>query len=117
MDEAAVKTLVSSAVKTALDEYKKEVAKTSVAMDSAMQLYRARFGNPRISFDSADAVYDAILQHEGLDSASMSTAEKMGVVKGLSLAASKRNVNVGMDSGGDNFDYLSAEDKKMLGVN
>ena len=117
MDEATVKTLVSSAVKTALDEYKKEVAKTSVAMDSAMQLYRARFGNPRISFDSADAVYDAILQHEGLDSASMSTAEKMGVVKGLSLAASKRNVNVGMDSGGDNFDYLSAEDKKMLGVN
>lgn len=118
-DSNALAEVVSKVVAHEMSKFEKQFTARNMAMDGAMTAYTQRFGSPSKAFDSPDAVYDAILAHEGMNYKGKSLNQKMAMVEVLESRPSQAGyVNVGMDSGFKNndFSYLSAEDRKLLGV-
>lgn len=100
------------------DAVDKEVNKMK-GLDSALSAYTERYGKPDKAFDSADAVYNAILANEGISTTGKSLEQKTAMVEMLGHVTAKGGrVNIAMDSNtlsGD-YSYLSKEDREILGV-
>lgn len=118
MDADTVGKAIAAAVQKEITAFKEEFTNKNKAMDAAISAYSQRFGSPSKAFDSPDAVYDAILSHEGIPFKGKSLDQKMAMVETLNYRNDNGSARISMDSVSDSgdFSYLSAKDRELLGV-
>lgn len=117
-DSDAVAKAIAKTVAEEMVKFEQKFTSRNMAMDNAMSAYTQRFGSPTKAFDSPNAVYDAILSHEGIDFKGKSLDQKVAMIEVLEARPVAMNqIHIGMDSrSSGKFDYLSAEDRELLGV-